>query len=290
MMITLLGTGCPLAHPRRGGAATLVETGQARVLVDCGSMVTQRLVAAGCPGARLDALLVTHLHSDHLVDFYQLVVSSWHQGRPAPWVVHCPEAVTPVIEATMETWAAERALRIEFEKRPSTVGLGLECRTLAPGRRITIGDLEIEPVPVDHAPVAPAYGFVFRAGGRTAVVSGDTKVCEALVAAGQGADLLVHEVFLHRDLPVKPGQRSAETVAAVASYHTPSSEVGEVARRMGAKALALTHFVPPDFDRGALLAEIAGTYPRPVFVGEDLMAFDLAKGEVIWGDFRARLL
>jgi ribonuclease Z len=290
MKITLLGTGCPVAHPRRGGAATLVETSGARVLIDCGSMVTQRLVAAGCPGARLDALLVTHLHSDHLADFYQLVISSWHQGRSEPWTVHCPETVTPLIEATMCTWAAERALRIATEKRPSAPGLGVACRTIVPGARLAIGDLEIEPVLVNHPPVTPAYGFVLRAGGKTAVFSGDTTVSLPLIEAGRGADLLIHEVFIHRELPPVPGRRSPETVAAMTAYHTLSTEVGGVARDIGAKALALTHFVPPEFDRTTLLAEVGRDFDGPVFVGEDLMSFDLASGDVAWGEFRARLI
>ncbi|HUF88187.1 MAG TPA: MBL fold metallo-hydrolase [Thermohalobaculum sp.] len=289
MRVTLLGTGCPVAHPRRAGPAVLVEAQGARVLVDCGSMVTQRLVAAGCPGATLDALIVTHLHSDHLVDFYQLVVSSWHQGREAPWLVHCPETVVPVIEATMAAWRAERDLRVAFERRPSASGLEVACRLLAPGRRIDIGALEIEAVAVEHGPVRPAYGLVFRAAGRCAVISGDTSPCEALIAAGRGADLLVHEVFMHRDMLPVPGRRAPETIAAVASYHTLSGEVGGVARAMGARALALTHFVPPDFDRDALLAEVAGSYAGPVFIGEDLTSFDLARRQVGWGEFRARL-
>ncbi len=290
MKITLLGTGCPVAHPRRGGAATLVETAGARVLVDCGSMVAQRLIEAGCQGAWLDALLVSHLHSDHLVDFYQLVVSSWHQGRATPWAVHCPETVAPVIEAIMAAWRDERELRIAFEQRPTVAGLEVACESLAPGRRITIGDLEIEPVLVDHGPVVPAYGFVLRSAGKTAVLSGDTGVCEALIAAGQGTDLLVHEVYLHQEMAPVPGQRSAATVGATASYHTLSGEVGDVARRMGARALALTHFVPPEFDRAALLAEVAESYDGPVFVGEDLIGFDLASGDVTLGEFRARVL
>ncbi len=290
MKITLLGTGCPVAHPRRGGAATLVETAGARVLVDCGSMVAQRLIEAGCQGAWLDALLVSHLHSDHLVDFYQLVVSSWHQGRASPWVVHCPETVAPVIESIMAAWRDERELRIAWEQRPTVSGLEVTCETLAPGRRITIGDLEIEPVLVEHGPVVPAYGFVVRSAGKTAVLSGDTGVCEALIAAGQGADLLVHEVYLHQEMALLPGRRSAVTVGATASYHTLSGEVGDIARRMGARALALTHFVPPEFDRAALLAEVAESYDGPVFVGEDLIGFDLASGDVTLGDFRARVL
>jgi ribonuclease Z len=290
MKITLLGTGCPVAHPRRGGAATLVETDEALVLFDCGSMVTQRLIEANHRGANLDALVVSHLHSDHLVDFYQLVVSSWHQGRAAPWTVHCPETVIPVIDATMAAWQDERALRIAYEQRPSATGLDVACETLAPGRRISIGDLEIEPVLVDHGPIVPAYGFILRSGSKTAVLSGDTGVCETLIEAGQGADLLVHEVFLHKEMPLIAGRRSAATVAATSAYHTTSDKVGGIARRMGAGALALTHFVPPDFDRAALLAEVAEDYDGPVFVGEDLMAFDLATGNVTMENFCARLV
>ena len=290
MRITLLGTGCPVANPRRGGAATLVETAGARVLFDCGSRVTQRLIEAGCPGAAVDALVVSHLHSDHLVDFYQLVVSSWHQGRTSPWRVLCPKTVEPVIASTMAAWKDERDLRIAFEQRPSATGMGVECEILAPEQCFYVGDLEVEPVLVEHGPVRPAFGFVLRAGGRTAVLSGDTSVSESLISAGKGAELLIHEVYIHCEMPVVPGRRSAETVAATASYHTLSGEVGGVARRMGVNALALTHFVPPEFDRATLLAKVARDYDGPVFVGEDLMAFDLASGDVWCGDFRARLL
>ena len=88
MRVTLLGTGCPQVHDRRFGPASLVRIGGRSFLVDCGSGVTQRLVAAGTSGAALDAVLLTHLHSDHVVDLYQLIVSSWHQGRDRPPVRH----------------------------------------------------------------------------------------------------------------------------------------------------------------------------------------------------------
>ncbi len=179
----------------------------------------------------------------------------------------------------MAAWRDERAQRVAFEKRPSASGLEVETRLLKPGRAITLGGLEIEPVPVDHGPVRPAYGLVFRSAGKSAVISGDTRPSPALIAAGKGADLLVHEVFVHRDMLPVPGKRGPGTIEAVASYHTLSGEVGGVARDMGARMLALTHFVPPDFDRGALIAEVGESYDGPVFVGEDLMRFDLESGE-----------
>ena len=96
MEVTLLGTGCPQAHPQRLGPANLVQAEGFSFLVDCGSGVTQRLVGAGSSGRLLDAVLLTHLHSDHVIDLYQLIVSSWHQGRDRPQRILGP-AGTPAL-------------------------------------------------------------------------------------------------------------------------------------------------------------------------------------------------
>jgi ribonuclease Z len=289
MRVTLLGTGCPVVSLDRYGPATLVEAKRARVLIDCGSGVTQRLLAAGCPGRELDLVLLTHLHSDHLVDLFQLIVSSWHQGRDRPQRVAGPPGTGRYVEGLLALWKPELDQRIAHEKRPSTAALQVEVEEIADGWTAAPADLRIEAFAVDHRPVRHAFGFAFAAGGRRAVLSGDTRPCAALEAAAAGCDLLVNEVFVHREMPVVPGVRSAETVENVAAYHTLSSEVGKLAARAGAKALALTHFVPPAADRDALLAEVAADYPGPLVVGEDLMRFDLAAGTVAHGTARWRL-
>jgi ribonuclease Z len=274
MRVTLLGTGCPTVHLERYGPAQLIRHDDTALLVDCGSGVTQRLLAAGCPGPRLDALLLTHLHSDHLVDLFQLVISSWHQGRDRPQRVYGPPGTKRYVEGLMALWAPELEQRIAHERRPSTAALEVEVTEIAGGQTLSEGGIEIAVVEVDHKPVRHAFGFAFRAAGRRIVLSGDTRACPGLVEAARGADVLVHEVFVHREMPVVEGVRSAETVANVGAYHTQSHEVGKLAAEAGVGCLVLTHFVPPACDRAALLAEVAADFAGPLVIGEDLMTLD----------------
>ena len=282
MQFIFLGTGCPVVSLERFGPAHLVQHQGRSLLVDCGSGVTQRLLAAGCPGRDLDALLLTHLHSDHLIDLYQLIVSSWHQGRDRPQRIFGPPGTLRYVEGLMALWRQELDQRIAHEKRPSTAALEIEAIEISDGWKLQLGELHLEAFAVDHRPVCHAFGFSFQAAGRRLILSGDTRPCANLEAAAQGADLLVNEVFIHRDMPVVPGVRSAETVENVAAYHILSSEVGKLARRANVRCLALTHFVPPHCDRAALLAEVKADFEGPVILGEDLMRLDLANGSLIY--------
>ncbi len=289
MEIVLLGTGCPQCDPARRGPSNLVRAQGHQFLVDCGSGVAQRLVEAGTKGADIDALFLTYLHTDHVVDFYQLVISSWHQGRPRAQRVFGPPGTKAFVEGTMALWETERRLRIAHEQRGSVAAFEIETVEIAPGTMFDEGGVRVAAVSVAHAPVRHAFGFVFEADGSKAVFSGDTAYCPALIEAARDADVLVHECFVHRELQPVPGVRSAATVAAVASYHTRSDEVGRVAAEANAKLLVLNHFVPTRFDRDEILAEVARDYAGPIAVGEDLMRFDCATRRLAQRDFHLLL-
>ncbi len=281
MDVTLLGTGCPQVDCSRYGPANLDRSCKLCYLVDCGSGVTQRLLGAGSRGAAIDALLLTHLHSDHVVDLFQLVISSWHQGRDRPQRVFGPKGTRRMVEAMLAMWKPEYEQRIVHEKRPSTRALEVEATEFDQGVIWDEGGVRVIAVAVRHQPVNYAYGFVFEAEGRRLVFSGDTAYCPELIEAGRGADVLVHECFIHREMKVVPGVRTEEGTAAVASYHTLSHEVGKVAAAMGARCLMLNHFVPVSFDRAELLAEVRRDYDGPIVIGEDLMRLDLATGMLL---------
>lgn len=285
MEFVLLGTGCPQCDPTRLGPSNLVRHDGRAFLVDCGSGVTQRLVEAGTPGAALDAILLTHLHSDHVVDFYQLVISSWHQGRDRPQRIFGPPGTRRFVEGTMALWEPERSQRIAHELRPSTAAFEMEVVEIVPGAIWDDGAVRIGAVAANHHPVRDAFGFVFEAGGSKLAFSGDTAYCPALIEAARGADALVHECFIHREM--KPSaSRSPEGMRNVAAYHTLSGEVGRVAREAGVGVLVLNHFVPTRFDRAALIAEVRQSWRGPLVVGEDLMAYDCATRSLAHRDAR----
>lgn len=282
MQLTLLGTGCPAVHAERYGPAQIVRHGDMTLLVDCGSGVTQRMAQAGISGRDIDAVLLTHMHSDHVVDLFQLVISSWHQGRDRPMRVFGPQGTYAYVDGVVSLWQSEMERRIEHERRPSAVALQTEVNEINPGETVEFGAMRVRAVEVDHKPVRHAYGYVFETDEAKLVISGDTRPCDALTEAARGADLLLHEVFVHREMKVEEGVRTAETIDQVASYHTLSSDVGKVAAKAGVKWLALTHFVPPDCGQAALHKEVKQDFSGPVTICEDLMTLDIPGRRTIW--------
>ena len=200
MQLTLLGTGCPSVDYKRFGPANLVSTNKSYILVDCGSGVTQRLKESKTSLANIDALFLTHLHSDHVVDFYQLIISSWHSYRTKPWRIYGPIGTKKFVKKLMNTWKDERTLRIKYEKRASIQAFNVKVTEFSKYGKIRINDLVVEYFAVDHKPVKYAYGFNFFHHKKKLTISGDTKPCENLMKYGQLADVLLHEVFIEGEI------------------------------------------------------------------------------------------
>ncbi len=281
MLLTLLGTGCPQVDPRRLGPAQIVRHQGGTYLVDCGSGVTQRLYSAGSSGADIDALFFTHLHSDHTVDLFQLIISSWHQGRDRPHLIYGPKGTKRYVNGLLKLWEPEFKQRIAHELRSSIAALGADVIEIEEGEVFRAGDMKVTAVDVDHYPVRPAFGFLFETAESRLAISGDTTYCPALIKACTGFDVLVHEVFIHRGESHQMETREDLGSRNVMSYHTASDVVGKIAREAEVGALVLSHFVPTRFDEEALLHQVCADFDGPILVGEDLMHIDVANRRVL---------
>ena len=275
MKLTLLGTGCPSVDYKRFGPSNLISTKTAKILVDCGSGITQRLHELKVSSADIDALLFTHLHSDHAVDLYQLIISSWHSYRVKPWKIYGPKGTKKFVNKIMDAWADERKLRIAYESRASAKAFDIQVTEFESIGNIKIKDLKIKYFEVDHKPVKFAYGFYFKNKNKKLTISGDTRPCENLMKYAQRSDLLLHEVFIEGEILQINKMRTQKTLHNVQSYHTTSTQVGKVAFIARAKKLVLTHFVPTRFNKNNLKKVVKKDFGKDPIIGEDLMAIKI---------------
>ena len=271
MELTLLGTGCPSVDYKRFGPSNLVSTKLAKILVDCGSGITQRLHELKVSSADIDVLLFTHLHSDHAVDLYQLIISSWHSYRIKPWKIYGPRGTKKFVKKIMDAWADERKLRISYESRASAKAFDIQVTEFKSIGNIKIKDLNIKYFEVDHKPVKYAYGFCFTNKNKKLTISGDTRPCENLMKYAQKTDVLLHEVFIEGEILQINKMRTKKTLHNVQSYHTTSTQVGKVAFIARAKKLVLTHFVPTRFNKNNLKKVVKKDFGKDPIIGEDLM-------------------
>ena len=271
MELTLLGTGCPSVDYKRFGPSNLVSTKNTKILVDCGSGITQRLHELKVSSANIDALLFTHLHSDHAVDLYQLIISSWHSYRIKPWKIFGPKGTKKFVKKIMDAWADERKLRISYESRASAKAFDIQVTEFKSIGNIKIKDLSIKYFEVDHKPVKFAYGFCFTNKNKKLTISGDTRPCENLMKYAQQSDVLLHEVFIEGEILQINKMRTKKTLHNVQSYHTTSTQVGKVAFIARAKKLVLTHFVPTRFNKNNLKKVVKKDFGKDPVIGEDLM-------------------
>ncbi|PPR45363.1 MAG: Ribonuclease Z [Alphaproteobacteria bacterium MarineAlpha5_Bin8] len=271
MQLTLLGTGCPKVDHNRFGPSNLVSSLKTLILIDCGSGVTQRLDKLNVPLSKIDALFLTHLHSDHVVDLYQLIISSWHSYRTKPWKIYGPLGTKKFVNKIMDAWKDERNLRIKYEQRESIDAFNLKVFEFAKYGKVKIRDIDVEYFQVDHKPVKFAYGFNFFNKNKKLTISGDTKPCENLMKYAQLSDVLLHEVFIEDEIKTTTKMRSQKTIHNVKEYHTTSSMVGKVGKISRCKKLVLTHFVPTKFNEQKLKKIVKKDFGKFPVVGKDLL-------------------
>ncbi|MGE2814163.1 ribonuclease Z [Mycobacterium heidelbergense] len=240
--IILLGTGSPIPDPLRAGPATLLRAGGQTFLIDCGRGVLQRAAAIGVGANALTALLLTHLHSDHIADLGDVLITRWvstFTPEPAPLPIIGPPGTAAAVEATLAAFGADIGYRIAHHadlNGPPAV----DVRECTEGIVWDRGDVHIQAAPTDHRPVCPTIGFRCEHDSASVVLAGDTVPCTSLDELADGADALVHTVIRKDLIEALPLRRLRD----ICDYHSSVEEAAGTAERAGVGTLVLTHCVP----------------------------------------------
>lgn len=246
MRLTVVGSSGSVSGPESASSCYLVQADDGvsttTVLLDLGSGAFGQLLRYVLP-EELDAVLLSHLHADHVVDLAALDVYLRY-GPGAPF-------------EAMPVWGPEGTVT-RLEQLCGEPGVGAEAYDVhgwTHQEPVRIGPIEIVPYTVWH----PVPAFALRitgpaedgSGTRTLVYTGDTDSCDGVAAAAQGADLLLSEAAF---------QESRDSIRGV---HLTGRRAGELATEAGAKRLVLTH-IPPWTARETVRAEACTAYEGPV--------------------------
>ena len=273
MKITTLGTGWPLPAADRAGASTLVEAGGQRFLVDCGRGVLMRMAAAGGGMGQVTAVLLTHLHSDHVNDFNDVVTTHWiGQFTPGVLKVIGPSGTQTFVDRTLAMLEADICWRMDHHDdltwRPE-----VEVTEVSDGVALESGGVRVVAAPTEHKPVHPTVGYRFEHEGAVGVCAGDTVPCEGLDRLVAGADVYVQTVCRQSAVKAIPAPRLQD----ILDYHSDLAQAGQTAAKGGVGTIVLTHLIPPPVPgtESEWVAEVAEHFDGTIVLADDLTAVEI---------------
>jgi ribonuclease Z len=271
--VTLLGTGGVAPVMNRFGTSTLVEAGGHKYLFDAGRGALLRLTQIGVRWQDIDGVFLTHLHSDHVVGFPDLLLTGWLvNGRNRPLRVWGPKGTESMVSHLGSAFEADVRHRV-VDDRASAEGIVVYAKDITEGIVRRDGDVAIIAFEVDHAPDMPAFGYRIDYRGRSVVLSGDTRVSENLIRHSTGVDLLIHEVAV-RSTFERAGM-PAGGVNAVMALHVSPQQAGEIFARTKPKLAVYSHIGLSAATEQDVIPPTREKYSGRVELGEDLMVIEI---------------
>jgi len=269
--VTFLGTGTPQPIMERFSASTLVQAGSETLLFDAGRGCLQRLLQIDVSYGKIDALFLTHLHSDHTVGLPDLWLTGWLiSRRTIPLNVFGPAGTNEMMNYLRKAYAFDIKMRVEDDRRVEE-GSKFLVKEIQQGVVYEKSGVKVIAFLVDHGYVKSAFGYRVEYNGHSVVLSGDTKYSENLITFAKGTDLLVHEVAIAPDTLSK-----SDPMYPILAHHTTVEEAAKVFNEVKPKLAAYSHIVKIyGRNEQELLRRTKANYSGRFVIGEDLMSFSI---------------
>lgn len=186
MQLTVIGSGDAFGSGGRLQTCYLLETGNRKILLDCGATSQIGLSRLQIDANGIDTIVISHLHGDHFAGLVWVVLTAQYLAkRRAPLRVIGPPTLAARYEAAAEAlFPGMTKFARPFELNFVEVGVD---------KPYADDDLAIQAFEVNHPADASSHGLRLTAGAKTLAFSGDTEWVEALVAVAAGADLYITE-------------------------------------------------------------------------------------------------
>jgi len=285
--VVLLGTkGGPAIRPgTRMPTSILVQLDGQTILVDAGLGVSRGICDAGVALTDLDAIVITHLHSDHYLELGALFHTAWTAGLNRPIPVIGPQGLDRYWASFQQAMEFDISLRLRDEGRPNFAPLA-DIQVIEPGQ-MQLGPLTMDVLRNAHPPIEDSFALRLTGQDHCVVLSGDTAPIPEMVEFAKDADLLVHEAMLSAGIDAlcaRVGNGDDRLRHHLERSHSPADQVGRIATQAGVKRLALNHLVPcddPDFTETDWRAETCREWSGPLFIGTDGLTISLDQKETL---------
>jgi ribonuclease Z len=288
--VTILGSGDPFVRPSQASASVLIEVGNEKrdlFYFDLGSGSLANFDGLRLPVTSATKVFLSHLHADHVGDMPTLVYSLAKAGRRDPVEVWGPASDRPQLGTRAYTQHLEAAHAWDLESlagHPGQSGAHIVATEVPYDTSATVYERDgvtISSFPVLHVQNG-SVGYRLDYAGRSVVFSGDTRPCRTLVAAAEGADLLIHETFPAASVYAKKAGVPEEFAERIVNLvHTSPAMAGKVFERAGARMSVMWHLAVDHETVGSAFQEMRTQYDGPVTIAQDLTVFDITEEAVV---------